>query len=96
MRSPLVPLEEHPAPGGRAAVSLLVLLLSLASGLGRAAASDRSLCFKLPPADSLVVKPELATDAAEVLDDPRVDPLASSLATSSRRSSTRDASDSDR
>lgn len=59
---PLVPL----LPPTASLATLVSLLLSQSVNLKPAVASDRSLCFKMPPADTLVVKPELMTDAVKV------------------------------
>lgn len=53
---------------GATPVHLLVMFFfcALSANVEPAAASDRSLCFKMPPANTVVIKPELLTDAAKV------------------------------
>jgi hypothetical protein len=73
---PLLPLPPSGTSAGAGVATLvhatlvhlpLLLLLSLLSAhVAPAAASDRSLCFKMPDAATLVVKPELVADAAKV------------------------------
>ena len=54
---------------GATAVHLPVLFfffITLSVHVAPTVASDRSLCFKMPPANTMVLKPELMTDASKV------------------------------
>ena len=73
--SRLLPLSTHDNTGagvgvvGATPVHLLVLFFfftTLSVHVTPTVASDRSLCFKMPPANTMVVKPELMTDASKV------------------------------
>lgn len=64
------PPSNASAGAGTGATPVHLLLMfcfcALSANVELADASDRSLCFKMPPANTVVVKPELLTDAAKV------------------------------